>query len=72
MSSYNNGYSTNYDLIISEANKYIKEYEKKNGIKNPSYSSDYFSSTVFSSNGVPSVSYGDSNYMSIGNVLNSN
>jgi hypothetical protein len=71
MSSCNNGNSTNYDLIISEANKYIKEYEK-NRIKNPSYSSDYFSSFVVSSNGVPSVYYGDSNYMSIENVLNSN
>lgn len=71
--NYDREYMNNCDSTIREAKKYIREYERKYGINSSSSSSDcFFSSDCFSSNGVPSVSYGGSCYASIGNVLNSN
>jgi hypothetical protein len=73
--SSNNYYTYNgndsIDSIIRNAEIDIAEFERKIRMKkNNSYCSSYVS--CFSSDGVPSMSFQDSGYRSIGYALNSN
>jgi hypothetical protein len=72
--SSNNYYTSNgndiLDSIIRNAERNIAELERKLGKNNNSYCSSYVS--CFSSDGVPSMSFQDSGYRSIGYALNSN